>query len=229
MAKGKYAHRADTRLKVLESEALQKSQMKINELTKQLDEAKQELHVAKAGMHSKAMQAAAGMSAREKQHLRDQLASQAHQHREERERYAVLAWEVLHRTMFGEPAPLVMHPSDESESRKTWLKCNWEIATIFFDDYDEIWDFFLAVEGVPWKLAADEGQTMREANRFLKIGSLKKMMMARVVKLRAYLDLIYQSHQTKVPVPVKTFAEIAPATTAKDRKEAMVNKLKEKA
>lgn len=229
MAKGKYAHRADTRLKVLESEALQKSQMKINELTKQLDEAKQELHVAKAGMHSKAMQAAAGMSAREKQHLRDQLASQAHQHREERKRYAVLAWEVLHRTMFGEPAPLVMHPSDESESRKTWLKCNWEIATIFFDDYDEIWDFFLAVEGVPWKLAADEGQTMREANRFLKIGSLKKMMMARVVKLRAYLDLIYQSHQTKVPVPVKTFAEIAPATTAKDRKEAMVNKLKEKA
>ena len=229
MAKGKYAHRADTRLKVLESEALQKSQMKINELTKQLDEAKQELHVAKAGMHSKAMQAAAGMSAREKQHLRDQLASQAHQHREERKRYAVLAWEVLHRTMFGEPAPLVMHPSDESESRKTWLKCNWEIATIFFDDYDEIWDFFLAVEGVPWKLAADEGHTMREANRFFKIGALKKLMMTRVVKLRAYLDLIYQSHQTKVPVPVKTFAEIAPADTDKDRKEAMVKKLREKA
>ena len=38
MAKGKYAHRADTRLKVLESEALQKSQEKINDLTKQLEQ-----------------------------------------------------------------------------------------------------------------------------------------------------------------------------------------------
>ena len=84
MAKGKYAHRADTRLKVLESEALQKSQEKINDLTKQLEQAKQELHLAKTGMHSKAMQAAQGMSAREKQHLRDQMASMAHQHKEER-------------------------------------------------------------------------------------------------------------------------------------------------
>ena len=39
MAKGKYAHRADTRLKVLESEALQKAHAKNIELTKELEQA----------------------------------------------------------------------------------------------------------------------------------------------------------------------------------------------
>lgn len=231
MVKGKYAHRADTRLKVLESEALQKSQEKINDLTKQLEQIKQELHLAKTGMHSKAMQAAQGMSAREKQHLRDQMASMAHQHKEERKRYALLMWEILHRTTFGTPAPFVMHPSDKSESHELWIKVNWEIATLFFNDYDEIWDFFRVVEGMTWRLAGGDGsgQTQREANRWLMKGSMKKLMMVRVGKMRAYFDRIYHSRQTRIPEPVKSFAEIAPAKTSADRKEDMIEKLKEKA
>jgi hypothetical protein len=145
VAKGKYAARADTRLQALESAALQEAHAKIRELTTELNQARHELDVARAQMHGQAMQAAAGMSMREKQNLRNKIASLEHQASEDRVRNAVLTWELMHRTKFDRPSPIEIfdpeghprwvEPSSDvheiAESYDYWTKVHWEVAALF--------------------------------------------------------------------------------------------------
>ena len=237
MTKGKYAQRADSRLKVLESEALQQAHAKIKELTEQLSAVKKEINEARAGIHSKAMAAAAGLSKREKEHLRDQLASMAYQHDADRMRYAVLVWEIMHRNKFGTPAPLQMER--DSESHEYWLSMHWEIATLFFKEWEQIQEFFARCEGTRWRLAGSGAshlrggmplppQTSREATRRLEKGRMKNSLMRRVFAMRAYFDRIEAARKTGDLEPILAFKDSRNDETPEDVRDKLIEGLKDR-
>lgn len=241
MAKGKYAQRADTRLKVLESEALREAHAKIADLSSQLSEAKHEINIVRSEISSKALQAASGLSTREKQNLRNQIASMEHQRDKERIRYALLTWEIMHRNKFGVPAPLRVDPSC-GDSYKYWIGVNWELASLFCPDWESIREFFLLVEGYEWKIAGDNGlagksgdpllkQSAREADRLFKKGRIKDRMMVRVSMMKAHHDRVYKARRAGKTEPILMFraTETDSRISAEDRHDRLINRMREKA
>lgn len=227
MTKGKYANRADTRLRVLESKALRDAHSKISSLKDELSATRQQLNSLEAQIQSKAMRAAAALSMKEKANLRNEVASLQIRAKEDRIRQAVLVWELMFRATHSRPAPLVLdHHSADTDAFAYWLTVNWEIACLFFKDYDEIWEFFEQVEGHGWRMSGgDVGgpsgqptihQNGREANRVFKKGKIKATMMRRVHDMRAYYDRIITARQHGQLEPVLTFAETRRESTIKD-------------
>lgn len=242
--KGKYAAKADTRLKVLESEALREATAKIKDLEAELKQARQERNVSQAKMTSKAMEAAAAMSAREKSNLRDKIASLEHQAAEQRIRNAVLTWEVMHRNRFDRPSPakllgitliteaqLEEAPESREELKDSidyWRSVHWEIAGIFFCDYDEILRFFRVVEGYTWGIAGDRkilGGSARENTRNLRKGKIRDHMMRRNRGLREHYDCIWKARLAGGVEPVKHLRDFI-SEPPKDGVERMVESLK---
>ena len=243
--KGKYANRADTRLKVLESETLRDAAAKIADLQTQLAAARQELNTYRAKMQGQALKAAAGMSAREKQNLRDKIASLEHQAAEQRVRNAVLTWEVMHRAKFDRPSPTEIlgmgtidarldgapEPREElQESFEYWCAVHWEIAALFLSDYDEILEFCRIAEGYTWGVAGDKtlGANAREATRNFRKGRVRDHMLKRIYAMREYYDRIWQARLAGHVEPVIRFryilgnADEAPT----DRRDQLVEKIR---
>lgn len=225
MTRGKYKTRADNRLRILESEKLREASETIGDLKQQLSTAKHENDTLRAEMNGKALAAARDLSQREKQHLRNQIASLEHQGREARLRYAVLAWEVIHRHVTARPAPLRLSSRDDAEpdmreSFQLWLEVHWELAAIFFD-YEEAWTFFETVEGQEFRMAGDViygtksgefpvKQTARENTRALKSARHKfgGHMARRLARYAAHLDEVWAARQHGgEPVAVRVFRE----------------------
>ena len=235
MTRGKYAARADTRLKVLESEALKEASAKIKELERQLGAAHHERDTTRAEMQSKALSAAAGMSAREKRNLRNQIASLEHQVAADRIRNAVLVWEIMHRAKFDEPSPVQILP--DTPSYDYWITVHWEIGSLFCPDYDEIWKFFRLVEGYEWRiagslLAGDSGQptikqNAREASRAMIKGGLKGGLVRRMRDMREYYDRIWAARQSGDVEPILHFQDAhSQDAHHKDRREKLIEKMK---
>jgi hypothetical protein len=206
--KGKYAQRADSRLRVLESEALRESSAKIDALKTELAQTKHQLHTAQAEIQSKAMQAAAALSAREKKHLRDKLASVEQQVHDERMKLAILTWELMHRSKFGEPAPRreAFRPRCADEWYQYWLEVKFLLVAVFFPTYDEAEEFLDEIEG-RWELAGFERHTKRENNRWVRKGTLRNFLARRHADIRQYWQAVYKARQGDSPVPVKAMAD----------------------
>jgi len=244
VTRGKYAARADTRLKALESEALREAHNRIKELEHQLGEAKHEIDTAKAQNHSQAMAAAQGLSAREKANLRNEIASLQYRSKQDRLRYALLMWEIMHRAHFGTPAPLVLAPADagpDDPSYAYWLTVHWEIAALFCADYDEIWEFFESAQGYRWKIAGTDKlygksgqpvtkQTARESTRQFMKGNIKGAMMRRIHNMHDYYDRIVAARGHGAQEPVVHFQDAHPRDAAdEDIRDNLVGKMKKKA
>jgi hypothetical protein len=208
MSKGKYAQRADSRLRVLESETVRDANAKIAELKDQLAHANQELHEVKAEISSKAMQAAQHLSSREKTYLRNKLASVEQQARDDRKKFAIQTWELMHRNKFGEPAPQpeAYTPKCNDEWYRYWLDVKWLLLPIFCPTYYEAEEVLDEIEG-PWDLAGFDGRSKRENTRLLRKGALRKYLARRHEVIRKYWQSVYTGRQTNSPVPVKTLVD----------------------
>lgn len=216
MTRGKYSERADSRLRVLESDALREAHATIRDLKTQLGDAKHDLDVAQAQTSAKAMQAAAHLSGREKQNLRNRIASLEHQASEERIRNAVLTWELMHRHKFDQPSPAKILSNETPESYRYWCDVHWQIGALFISDYDELWRFFRIAEGYAWGMAGGNvsgptGEsirlTARESKRILHKGRLKDHMLKRVRRLRAYYDRIWRARQAGGVEPISPWKD----------------------
>lgn len=223
MARGKYAARADRRLEVLESEKLREAHAEIRDLKTQLAAAQQEIKTTNAQVQSKAMQAAAHLSAKEKTDLRNRIASLEHHSAEQAIRHAVLTWEVMHREKFDRPSPAKLlnpdrHPDQEfpeprddlKDSCEFWFSVHWELAALFITNYDDMWRFFETAQGYSWRMAGDTdiGTNARENTRNLRKGPLRDHMMRRVNEMRAYYDRIWKARQAGKTEPITRFTEI---------------------
>jgi hypothetical protein len=240
MARGKYAHRADTRLKVLESEALRKASARIAELEAELATAHNEVNTFRKQMAGKAMAAAAHLSGQEKKILRDKIASLEYQDAQARIRNAVLVWEIVHRNKFDRPSPdkiwfgndvdddtCDITPEQMTQTRDYWYSMHWEIAALFFSDYDEMRRFFLIVEGHEWRIAGEniDGvySSTRHATRSLHTGKVRDSMMKREYERREYYERIWKAREAGHVEPIQTFGIIG---TDEDIKENLVKKMK---
>jgi hypothetical protein len=225
MARGKYAARADTRLQVLESSALRDAHAKIADLEEQLAKAKHKLDTAEAQMQGQAMKAAAGMSAREKRNLRDQISSLEYQAREDALRYAVLTWELMHRTTFERPSPAKIvgigsddfdypefpeTPEQLKETYDYWCHVHWEVAALFLADFEQIRRFQKLTQGYEWRMAGDTivRTTARENTRTLYKGRIRDAMMKRVMAMRDYYERIWKARLAGNVEPMSQFREI---------------------
>jgi hypothetical protein len=251
MTKGKYAVRADTRLKALESAALRDAHAKITELEAQLGQAKHQLDTAEANMHGQAMTAAAGMSRREKQHLRNKIASLEHQAGEERVRNALLTWELMHRFKFGRPSPAkLLDPKPDcgdtarpmirelppdadvnelQESYDYWIDVHWEIAALFMSNYDEIWRFQEIAQGYRWGIAGFWGANARENTRNVRTtsGRISGHLIKRVNGMRDYYQRIWKARLAGGMEPVSHWEDVVTDDMAPaDRRDALVKKMR---
>jgi hypothetical protein len=241
MAKGKYAVRADARLRALETEAVCAARAQIHELTTALTAARHQVQMTEADITGKAMAIAERLVIEEKKRLTQRIEELEHTRSADRVRQALLTWEIMHRNRFGTPAPLKMGFNEEltRDSYEFWLTCHWEIAALFCTDYDEIHRFFEQAEGYSWRLAGDgpsnygyeplAKQTSREATRRFRKGHLRDMMMNRVVNMRAYYDRIVFAREHDQTEPVLTFADANPADACpEDTRDGLIEKIKEK-
>ena len=236
--KGKYANRADGRLKVLESAAVRDATAKITDLQARLAHTQQELNTYQAQMQGQALKAAAGMSAREKKDLRDRIASLEHQAAEQRIRNAVLTWEVMHRNKFGRPSPekilgmgtIGVKTAEAQETWDFWCSTHWEIAALFMADYDEMLRFFRIAEGYEWGIAGDThtGTTARESTRHFRKGRIRDHMLKRVYAMREYYGRIWTARLAGHVEPVSHFRDILGDgdEAPQDRRDQLVEKIK---
>lgn len=241
MARGKYAHRADTRLRVLESDELKKAHTRIGELEAALAHARGEANSFQKQMQGKAMEAAAHLSGKEKKMLRDKIASLQYQAAQTRLHDAVLMWEVVHRNRFGRPSPAEIWisvdvaddiynditPEQMAETRDYWYSVHWEIAALFFADYDEMRAFFLLVEGHDWRIAGEniDGvySSTRHATRMLHVGKIRDSLMKREYERRAYYERIWKARQNGHVEPMATFEIIG---NDEDVRDGLIKKMK---
>lgn len=258
MTRGKYATKADGRLRVLESEALREATAKIRDLEAQLKEAKHELNTATTQMQSQAMQAAAHLSSKEKQHLRNQIASLENSNKEDRVRMATLVWDLAHRWIHQRPAPFAIPVSsreshiaddylgdqeglsaDMKQSKDLWFSISWEIAALFFKDYDDVWTFLETVEG-RWRMSGDtafifdsgrviQKTSSRENTRNMKkAGPMRSHMSKRIRAMQDYHERIWTSRGHGDPEPVVSFKQTAVLhQTPDDKRRELVSKLQD--
>jgi hypothetical protein len=240
VTRGKYAAKAEGRLRALESEALLQANARIKELERALGAIRHECDVLRRDVHSHAMDAAAKISEGEKNDLRDQIAELKRHDSQERIRYAVLAWEIVHRNEFHRPSPAKLWgEAYGTESRAViedvtveqmkaswdlWIAIHWEIAALFLPDYDEMEKFFILVEGHGWRVAGDVGWSSREATRNLRVGKIRDAVMKREYRRRDYFERIWKARQGGHVEPIDTGVDI-PADP-EDVKENLIEKMK---
>lgn len=238
MAKGKYKARAANREAARDNELIVEKVDEIARLKAALAQTEGQLQKERAERGTLVLARANELSAEQTKPVREEIVSLKHQCLEDQVRYAVLMWEIMHRKKFGRPAPVHLHKEDEPESYEYWIAVNWEIASLFGDDWESIERFQFLCQGWEMKLSGCElhgnrgqptlKQTAREATRQVRKGNIRDLMRGRVKAMRAHYDRVYAARQGGDTEPMFLFRDTLSDTQAsEDRRENLVDKMRE--